>query len=70
MFLTARKKLATVFKKKFFKKLNETIVFEFEKFKQINEANRKHEKEILNKKLRDQEIDAQRYREEAEMREQ
>ncbi len=49
MFLTARKKLATVFKKKFFKKLNETIVFEFEKFKQINEANRKHEKEILNK---------------------
>ncbi len=41
------------------------------KFKQINEANRKHaeEKEILNKKLRDQEIDAQRYREEAEIRE-
>jgi hypothetical protein len=38
------------------------------KFKQINEANRKHEKEILNKKLRDQEIDAQIYREEAEMR--
>jgi hypothetical protein len=38
------------------------------KFKQINEANRKHEKEILNKKLRYQEIDAQIYREEAEMR--
>jgi hypothetical protein len=59
------------FKEKFVQKLNELIGLEFEKFKQINKANRKHaeEKEILNKKLRDQKIDAQSYREESEMRE-
>ncbi len=71
VFNNAKKVGDKEFKEKFVQKLNEMIDHEFEKFKQINEANRKHaeEKKILNKKLRDQEIDAQRYKEEAEKRE-
>ncbi len=44
VFNNAKKVSDRVFKKKFFKKLKETIVLEFEMFKQINETSRKHEK--------------------------